>query len=263
MSIRSRNASYNVIIFGESGVGKSSIVNMLFDKDTVETSDGVMGCTFESKLYHDTREGYSFNIYDTAGLNESDKGKVKSEEAVGNLIKLVKNLKDGIHLLIMCIKKGRINNAIYNNYQLFYAGIFCKSVPIILVVTGCELDEPINSCKIKNEKALVKNFKMKFNDIVCITTLNKGDSTVDNSLKEPWIIPNFVDFFMVMIKRIWNIIANYCNFRELPLNMTMYSIFQKLGFCDTEATEKANKLVNDLKNDDMTIQVVDVDSPAN
>ncbi|CAF1674475.1 unnamed protein product, partial [Didymodactylos carnosus] len=134
--------------------------------------------TFESKLYHGTREGYSFNIYDTAGLNESDKGKVKSEEAVGNLIKLVKNLKDGIHLLIMCIKKGRINNAIYNNYQLFYAGIFCKSVPIILVVTGCELDEPINSCKIKNEKALVKNFKMKFNDIVCITTLNKGKHAV-------------------------------------------------------------------------------------
>ncbi|CAF1454698.1 unnamed protein product [Rotaria sordida] len=273
--------AYNVVIFGESGVGKSSIINMLFNKDIADTSDAAIGCTFETKLYKGSRDGYSFNIYDTAGLNESDRGRVKPDQAVGNLMKLVRHLEEGIHLLIMCMKKGRVNSAIANNYQLFYDGIFGKNVPIILVVTHCELDDPIDSWKTKNKSLLKSNFKMDFNDIICVTTLNKGkhalkfqeeyntsrealgSAILKNALEKPWIIGNFADFIMVMMKRIWNIIAAYFNFPKLPLNNIIYSIFQKLGFSDKEATEKANKLVDDLKQNDMAIQVVHVDDENN
>lgn len=271
------SSSCNVVIFGESGVGKSSIINMLFDKDIADTSDAAIGCTFETKLYKGTRDGYSFNIYDTAGLNESDKGRVKPDQAVGNLMKLVRHLEEGIHLLIMCMKKGRINNAIANNYQLFYDGIFGKNVPILLVVTHCELDDPIDSWKQKNKSLLRSTFKMDFSDIICVTTLNKGKHAVKfqeeykasreelgrlivkHSLKKPWVIENFVDFIMVMMKRVWNLIAAYFNFPKLPLNNIIYSIFQKLGFGDKEATEKANKLVDELKENNMAIEVVNVD----
>lgn len=269
--------SLNVVIFGESGVGKSSVINMLFNRNTAETSDAAHGCTFESTLYQGSRKGYSFNIYDTAGLNESDKGNVKPDVAVGNLMKLINSLRDGIHLLIMCMRKGRVNNAISNNYELFYDGIFGRHVPIILVVTHCELDDPIDSWKINNQSILITQFKMNFRDIVCVTTLNTGkhaakfeqefyssrealgDSIVQNSLKEPWIIKNFVGFIVVVLKRIWNIIANYCHFQKMPLNNIIFCIFQKLGFGDKDATERANNLVDELKHSDMTIKVVHVD----
>ncbi|CAF3668816.1 unnamed protein product [Rotaria sp. Silwood1] len=275
------STGFNVVIFGESGVGKSSIINMLFNRDIANTSDAAIGCTFESKLYKGTRDGYSFNIYDTAGLNESDKGRVKPDQAVGNLMKLVGHLEEGIHLLIMCMRKGRINNAIANNYQLFYDGIFGKNVPIILVVTHCELDDPIDSWKINNQSLLKSKFKMDFNDIICVTTLNKGKhavkfqeeynssrealgrSIVQNALKKAWVIENFADFIMVMMKRIWNIIANYFNFPKLPLNNILYSVFQKLGFGDKEATEKANKLVDELKQNNMAIEVIHVSDDNN
>lgn len=272
------SSRYNVVIFGESGVGKSSVINMLFNRDVAETSDDAFGCTFGSKLYTGKRDGYAFNIYDTAGLNESDKGRIKPDVAVGNLMKLINNLKDGVHLLIMCMRKGRINNAISNNYQLFYDGIFRRQVPILLVVTHCELDDPIDLWKIKNQSLLATQFQMQFTDIVCVTTLNKGkhaqkfeeefrlsrealgDAIVKHSLREPWIIENFVDFIMVVLKRIWNIIANYCNFQKLPLSNIVYAIFQKLGLGDREATEKANKLVDELKDNTIAIEVVNVDN---
>ncbi|CAF0741297.1 unnamed protein product [Adineta steineri] len=269
--------SFNVVIFGESGVGKSSLINLLFNKDIAETSDAALGCTFESKLYRGDREGHSFNIYDTTGLNESEKGLVKPEVAVGNLMKLINSLTDGIHLLIMCMKKGRINNAVSNNYQLFYDGIFEASVPILLVVTQCELDDPIDSWKIHNQALLRSQFKMNFHDIICVTTLNKGKhaskfkeeytlsrealgaAIAQHSLKQPWVIKNFMDFLMVLLKRIWNIIASYCSFQKLPLSNLIYSIFQKLGFSDREATDKANTLLDELKHNHMSIKIIDVD----
>jgi predicted GTPase len=272
---------FNVVVFGESGVGKSSVIHMLFNHDIAEPSDAALGFTFESKLYKGTRDGYSFNIYDTAGLNESDNGRVKPDVAIGNLMKLVGHSQEGIHLLIMCMRKGRINSAIANNYQLFYNGIFGTHVPIILVVTHCELDDPIDSWKTMNQSLLRSQFKMEFNDIICVTTLNKGKhaakfqteyassreelgrSIVRNSLKKAWVIENFADFIMVMMKRIWNLIASYFNFPKVPLNNIIYSIFQKLGFGDTEATEKANKLVDELKETDMSIQVIHVDDCNN
>ncbi|CAF2562028.1 unnamed protein product [Rotaria sp. Silwood2] len=146
--------------------------------DIANTSDVIVDCTFESRLYKGTRDGYSFNIYDTTGLNESDKGRVKPDQPVGNLMKLIRYLEEGIHLLIICMRKGIINNTIANNYHLFYDGIFGPHVQMILVVAHCELDDPIVSWKTNNQSLLKSKFTMEFNDIICVTALNKGKHAV-------------------------------------------------------------------------------------
>jgi len=268
---------YNVIIFGESGVGKSSVVNLIFNKKIAKISNSAIGCTFETTLYKGVNDNVNYNIYDTAGLSESEVGTVKPDEAVGNLIKLIRSLDKGVHLLIMVMKQGRINNTIYNNYKIFYEGIFDCKIPLLLVVTHCELDDPLDKWWLEN-KGLIKNrFKLKIADCLCITTLNEGKyastfkneykksgtklitSIVTHSLNKPFIIGSFIDFFTIILKRIWNVLATVFNWKKLPLNEIFFKLFSLLGIGDKDATDKTNKLVDELKNNkDNEISVVNI-----
>ena len=46
----------NIIVFGQTGVGKSSIINMLQGEAVATTSDGAYGCTAKS-AYHEVTLG--------------------------------------------------------------------------------------------------------------------------------------------------------------------------------------------------------------
>lgn len=64
---------HNVIVFGECGAGKSSVVNMLAGYDAADTSSKVTSCTLTSDCYCVKIRGSSFYLHDTAGLNEGTK----------------------------------------------------------------------------------------------------------------------------------------------------------------------------------------------
>ena len=129
----------NVILFGEAGVGKSSVVNMLLGEQRAQTSTSARGCTFESVPYDvDLGEGVSVRVYDTAGLDESSAGAVIPENAVANLYDLLRRMKDGISLLVFVTRLGRITKRNQKNYRLFFEGVCQSRVPIVLVVTHGE-----------------------------------------------------------------------------------------------------------------------------
>ena len=41
----------NIVIFGETGTGKSSLINMLSNSQMAEVSNLAVGCTFQSNPY--------------------------------------------------------------------------------------------------------------------------------------------------------------------------------------------------------------------
>lgn len=253
----------NAIIFGEAGVGKSSVINMLFDNYTAEISDSVIGCTFHPKLCRGQCKGYPLNLYDTAGLDECDSGSVKADAAVENLTQFVKNLQEDIDLLIMCVKNGRISRTILHNYQLLYDQLFDRHVPILLVVTHCELENPIDAWKVNNESVLKTRFKMEFSDVICVTTVNEGKygarfrekyelsratlchSIARHLLKKILVREGITGSITIKMKRIWNILACYFGFPKIALHRKLYSIFQEFGFDHDEAVEKTNILFDE------------------
>ncbi|KAF8963353.1 P-loop containing nucleoside triphosphate hydrolase protein [Flammula alnicola] len=130
----------NVVIFSETGVGKSSIINMMLGSDEAKISPDATGCTFDSTLYDAKIRGRSYNLYDTIGLGEGSTGTAEGSKAIGNLYSLLSLLSTngGVHLLIFVVRCGRLTENIQKNYELFYKG-FCETkVPIVVVVTGCE-----------------------------------------------------------------------------------------------------------------------------
>ncbi|KAF8439032.1 hypothetical protein L210DRAFT_3646553 [Boletus edulis BED1] len=170
----------NIVIFGETGVGKSSIINLIADQELADTSNDTLGCTFQHKRHSVMLGDMSCSLWDTAGLDEGTEGTVPAEIAEKNLRGLMRELgqSGGIHLIIYCIRASRLTKALKRNYDLFYVTVCQKNVRVALVVTGLEhqLDE-MEMWWATNEAAL-QRYGMRFDAHACVTTLNVGDPTI-------------------------------------------------------------------------------------
>ncbi|TDL24524.1 hypothetical protein BD410DRAFT_838048 [Rickenella mellea] len=158
----------NVIIFGETGAGKSSLINLLSGQDLAKVSSAAAGCTFATDAYDFELGGEPFRLFDTVGLNEGDNGTVSAKDAIVNLYKLICSLDDGVALLIFCFRAPRIKDATVNNYQMFYSEFCQKQVPIIIAVMGLEDEENMEAWWTKNNGAFSAHH-MTFNGHVCGT----------------------------------------------------------------------------------------------
>ncbi|KAH7923136.1 hypothetical protein BV22DRAFT_1016002, partial [Leucogyrophana mollusca] len=164
----------NLVVFGESGVGKSSLINICAGEAVAETSSGAIGCTFEFTRYTITIDGETFGIWDTVGLDEGTYGKVPAEQAEDKLKKLLQELvkASGVDLLIYCVRGTRMRKVLQKNYALFYSVICRKKVPIVLVVTGLEHHQDDMEGWWRENGDEFRKLSMRFSDHACVTTLD-------------------------------------------------------------------------------------------
>lgn len=145
----------NVVLFGETGAGKSSLVNLILDDAVAKTSSGASGCTLDARPYSATIQGQDFCIYDTVGLNEPQS--LQDPDcligAINKAYRLIRWLSDtgGINLLVFCIRRGRITDSMQHNYKLFHEFLCQQKVPIALVVTHLEHEENMEDWWLYNE----------------------------------------------------------------------------------------------------------------
>jgi small GTP-binding protein len=157
---------HNVVVFGETGAGKSSLINMIAGHQVAETSSRATGCTFHSTPYHVDIGGTHVTLWDTAGLNEGEIGTVAAKDAIINLYKLLRSLQDGLSLLVYCVR-GRIKTSTIKNYMMFYHGLCQGKIPIVLVVTGLELEHSMDDWWEENRNDFLRE-RMFFDGHACI-----------------------------------------------------------------------------------------------
>jgi hypothetical protein len=160
----------NIILFGESGSGKSSIINMIAGNSVAIVSSSVHGCTFQTTRYTVDIMGKSFNLYDTAGLDEGDAGTVPKNDAIVQLFRLLKSLNTGINLLVFCMRGPRIKDAAHKNWRLFNEIICRNQVPIIIAITGLEQEEVMDEWWVRNKGAF-QQYGMYPQGVGCITAI--------------------------------------------------------------------------------------------
>ncbi|KAG1837926.1 hypothetical protein DFJ58DRAFT_734117 [Suillus subalutaceus] len=168
----------NVVLFGERGVGKSSIINLLAGRRVAKISSDTEVCTLHYEAYDVTIENVPYRIYDTAAADNSRVDPIGFLNAISNADKLMKELrkKGGVALLLYCIKAGMMPTMFVTNYRLFYEFLFEKKIPVAVVVTNLEREDCMDDWYTRN-KGWFSSHAVKCIGHACITAADDLDPT--------------------------------------------------------------------------------------
>ena len=141
--------SVNILVLGKAGVGKSSFLNYLVDKDVFETGIGepVTKTGFHETSYLDEKTGISFNLFDTAGIEPNNSNSFK--ELIFNKIDECNsdiNVSNWMHTIYYCISASSKR---VEPYEIDLIKELSKRIHVILILTKVDLvaDDLLNEIK--------------------------------------------------------------------------------------------------------------------
>ena len=117
-------------------------------------------------------DGMSFAIFDTIDLEEPQMGIDGYLNVIEQAYELIVKLDaaGGIHLLVFCVRGGRMTAATQSNYQLFCECLCNTKVPIALVFTGLEREVEMEDWWTRN-KTHIEHYGIKSHGHACITAV--------------------------------------------------------------------------------------------
>ncbi|KAG2052229.1 hypothetical protein BDR06DRAFT_888191 [Suillus hirtellus] len=179
-------STQNVVIFGEVGAGKSSVINLMAGQEIAPTSSNLLRCTLHWVEYQITlKNGSQYNVFDMVGLQEAPCLQVGEYlSAITNAYSLINTLKEcgGINLLLFCIRAGKVA-ACQENYRLFFKFLCEKKVLLALVITNLERERRMEDWYMRNRSYFDK-CDIRSVGHACITTANLLDRSHGDKYEE-------------------------------------------------------------------------------
>ncbi|KAG2352012.1 P-loop containing nucleoside triphosphate hydrolase protein [Suillus spraguei] len=166
----------NVVLFGQAGAGKSSLVNLMAGKNVASTSSDMRSCTLHWQEYPIQFGGKSYRVFDTVGLEEPQLGIAHYLDIVENAYKLIQYLENrgGIDLLLFCMRAGRLTTTLQTNYRLFHEFLCDKKVPIVVVITYLENEVGEMDAWWKRNEDIFREREVHVNGHACITAIKSN-----------------------------------------------------------------------------------------
>jgi len=140
--------SKHIALVGVTGVGKSTIVNVLTGSNRASVTNDVKPCTARPDRYGIQEEGVNYTLWDTRGLNEATE-----QEAMGPITRFLRLLRvvpdadhelrkflrgknPRINLILFCIEAEKIRvDAQWKNYDKIYVKFCKRKIKVAVVVT--------------------------------------------------------------------------------------------------------------------------------
>jgi len=172
-----------VIVFGESGGGKSSVINMLEGDGDIPVDDSAEGVVFNYATRKKTISGQPYNVFETMSINKLGRWPRRNDTKAtkDQLIRIIEELDTGLNLLVYVMRAPEIMTTAAKNYRLFYEIVCEKEVPIVVVITKLESRADsgrMDDWWIENKPAF-DQLNLKFEDHACITA-TKGKPSEDS-----------------------------------------------------------------------------------
>jgi predicted GTPase len=167
----------NIVLFGGTGVGKSSVVNLMAGQEIAKTSPDMQRYTMHWEEHAIFFDGCDYKVFDTIGLEEPQLGMKAYLEVIVNAYNLITKLNSegGIDLLIFCVRAGRVTATLQNNYRLFYEWLCEEKVPVVLVLTGLEREPDNMEDWWTRNKHIFQQYEILVTGHACITAANHLD----------------------------------------------------------------------------------------
>lgn len=164
----------NVIVFGESGVGKSSIINLIVGSQVAKTSPDANACTTRTQQYDVVISGRKYKLWDTAGLDGGSFGLFRAAITERNLKTFLRNRlkKNEPSLLLYCVRASRATRALVRHYRSVRSLTRESPVPMVIIVTGLENSRGDMENWWHRNAVELSNHGMEFADHACITSID-------------------------------------------------------------------------------------------
>lgn len=143
----------NIIVVGKSGVGKSTLINEMFQGNLAETG---IGRPVTDKIRKIEKKGYPMAIYDTPGFELSKGQQTKVKDEILELIKqgnLSCDINNAIHCIWYCINVA--GNRTFDETEIKWIKELTESnirVPVIVVLTQAFMKKKAKEMKESVEK---------------------------------------------------------------------------------------------------------------
>jgi hypothetical protein len=167
----------NVVVFGEQGSGKSSVINLMAGCDRAKTSPGTELCTMQWEEYPIAFDDRVYKVFDTAGIEDPHLDMKQYLDIIVNAYNLITKLNQegGIDLLLFCVRAGRVTTTLQTNYRLFYEWLCEKKAPIVLVLTGLEREKDNMEDWWNRNEQIIAKYEIRVAGHACITAANNLD----------------------------------------------------------------------------------------
>lgn len=131
--------SINILVLGKSGVGKSSLLNYLVEKNICETGVGspVTQNYFDNYIFTDNDKNINYNLFDTKGIEPTEtkqfieiiEKKIKSLEANSSIF-------DKLHTIYYCIAASSKR---IETFEIEFIKKLKAHIPVIIILTKSDL----------------------------------------------------------------------------------------------------------------------------
>ncbi|KAG2113734.1 uncharacterized protein F5147DRAFT_570888, partial [Suillus discolor] len=166
----------NVLLFGETGVGKSAIINLIMGRDVAQTSPDAATCTLQHTSHQVSLGDRQFKLWEVSST--ASMGFFQTLFTKWRLKKSYKKLyrDDGVYLLLYCMRGSRAQRALIKDYKFFTdvvgsTATVAGGVPVAAVVTSLEnYPKNMDAWWTKNKDNL-ERLGMRFSAHACITSL--------------------------------------------------------------------------------------------